>query len=154
VRCVQVPAVVRSGRLLSTNCHAIIPAPRHAKLIFFHERLLSLHLRFNGARNCSVEKCSAAPRDCIYPTRESERTVIIIESISAEFAPRVSSRDAQELCWQRVYKPQFTRLVIKPKFRRRARFIRLSTRFLSPAPHANSGRIYRNERWMDRWVSA
>jgi len=129
------------GRLLSQQLFQ-----RHAKLIFFRERLLSLHLRFNGARNCSGEKVLSC-RDCIYPTLK--RPVIIIESISAKFAPRVSSRDAQ-----RVYKPQFTRLVvIKAKFRRRAPFIRLSARFLSPAPHMQI-----RARWicrrMDRRVSS
>jgi hypothetical protein len=34
------------------------------------------------------------PRLYLPDTRESERRVIIIESVSGEFAPRVSSRDA------------------------------------------------------------
>jgi hypothetical protein len=76
------------GRLLSQQLFQ-----RHAKLIFFRERLLSLHLRFNGARNCSGGKM-LVPRLYLPDTRESERRVIIIESISGEFAPRVSSRDA------------------------------------------------------------
>jgi hypothetical protein len=52
---VQVPAAAPTTSLSLDNY--IPAAARHAKLIFFHdEQLLSLHLRFNGARNCSVEK--------------------------------------------------------------------------------------------------
>lgn len=86
-------------------------------------------MRFNGARNCSGGKM-LVPRLYLPDTRESERRVIIIESVSGEFAPRVSSRDAlAATCLQASIHP--SRRHYRAKFRRRARFIRLSARFLS-----------------------
>lgn len=94
-----------------------------------------------------AEKVLAALSKIVF-TRESERAraVIIIESISAESAPRVSSRDCSN-CVGNV----FTSLnsPVSSLNRNFADAHELRQSILSPAPRMQ---IRRNERWIYGWM--
>lgn len=94
-----------------------------------------------GRVTAGAEKVLAAlsARDCIY-SRVGARAVIIIESISAESTPRVSSRDCSN-CVGNV----FTSLN-SPVSSLNRNFVDAHELRLSPAPRMQ---IRRNERWMD-----